>query len=100
MVEFARGADVLLVEATLNDASEDDVERGHLAAAEAIDLARDAQVGAALLVHDPPDRRPELDRLCAAAGPWIRPAVPELSLTIGREIEAGPGAALSPAARP
>ena len=32
MVEFARGADVLLVEATLNDASEDDVERGHLTA--------------------------------------------------------------------
>ena len=30
MIEFARGADVLLVEATLNDSSEDDVERGHL----------------------------------------------------------------------
>ena len=100
MVEFARGADVLLVEATLIDASEDDVERGHLTAPEAIDLARDAQAGAALLVHYPPDRRPELDRLCAAAGPWIKPAIPELSLTIGNGVEAGPGAALSPAARP
>ena len=53
-----------------------------------------------LLVHYPPDRRPELDRLCAAAGPWIKPAIPELSLTIGNGVEAGPGAALSPAARP
>ena len=72
MIEFARGADVLLVEATLNDASEDDVERGHLTAAEAIDLARDAEVGAALLVHyaaGSPSR--SWIALCAAAGPWI-----------------------------
>jgi ribonuclease BN (tRNA processing enzyme) len=87
MVEFARGADVLLVEATLNDASEDDVERGHLTAAEAIDMARDSEVGAALLVHYPPDRRAELDRLCAAAGPWIGAAVPGLSLTVGHDAE-------------
>jgi ribonuclease BN (tRNA processing enzyme) len=100
MVEFARGADLLLVEATLDDASEDDVERGHLTGPEAIDLARDAQVASALLVHYPPDRREELDRLCAAAGPWIRPAVPELCLAIGHQTEAGPGASLSPAARP
>ena len=100
MVEFARGADVLLVEATLNDASEDDVERGHLTAPEAIELARDARVGSALLVHYPPARREELDRLCAAAGPWVAAAVPGQSVTIGREIEAGPSGALSPAARP
>jgi ribonuclease BN (tRNA processing enzyme) len=100
MVEFARGADVLLVEATLTDAAEDDIERGHLTPAEAIDLARDAQVGAAYLVHYAPDRREELDRLCAAAGPWISAAFPGLSMMIGREIDVGGGAVLSPAASP
>ena len=81
MTEFARGADLLLVEASLRDAGEDDDERGHLTAAEAIDLARNADVRAARLVHYAPDRRAELEALCAAAGPWIRPAVQGLSLT-------------------
>jgi ribonuclease BN (tRNA processing enzyme) len=92
MIDFARGADVLLVEATLNDSSEDDVERGHLTAAEAIDLASAAHVGAALLVHYPPDRRAELDRLCAEAGPWIAAAVPGQSLTVGHgtDVRAAP----------
>ena len=100
MIEFARGADVLLVEATLNDSSEDDVERGHLTAAEGIDLARAAEVGAALLVHYPPDRRAELDRLCAEAGPWIAAAVPGQSLTVGQgsEARAASSAAVSDAA--
>ena len=87
MTEFARGADVLLVEATLADATEDDTERGHLTAAEAIDLARDAEVRAARLIHYAPDRRADLDRLCATAGPWIAPAVPGQSLTVGHAVE-------------
>jgi ribonuclease BN (tRNA processing enzyme) len=82
MTEFARGADLLLVEATLRDETDDDAERGHLTATEAIDLARTAEVGAARLVHYVPDRRAELERLCAAAGPWIGPAVPGLSVTV------------------
>jgi ribonuclease BN (tRNA processing enzyme) len=100
MIEFARGADLLLVEATLNDSSEDDVERGHLTGAEAIDLASEARVGAALLVHYPPDRRAELDRLCAAAGPWIAAAVPGQSLTVGHgsEVRATTSSAPSDAA--
>jgi ribonuclease BN (tRNA processing enzyme) len=98
MVEFARGADVLLVEATLTDASEDDPERGHLTAEEAIDLAQQARVRVARLVHYPPDRRAELDRLCAAAGPWIEAAVPGMSLTVGHAT--GVSSPLSPAASP
>jgi len=86
MIEFARGADLLLVEATLRDAADDDPERGHMTAAEAIDLARSAEVGAARLVHYAPERRAELDALCSAAGPWIRPAVPGMSLTVSRHI--------------
>jgi ribonuclease BN (tRNA processing enzyme) len=74
MVEFARGADLLLVEATLRDLSTDDEERGHLTTPEAIELASRAEVAAGLLVHYPPDDRAEMERLCAAAGPWIEPA--------------------------
>lgn len=84
MTDFARGADLLLVEATLRDAADDDTERGHLTAAEAIALARRADVGSARLVHYAPDRRPELEELCAAAGPSIGPAVAGLSLTVSR----------------
>lgn len=98
ITEFARGADVLLVEATLTDASEDDTERGHLTAEEAIELARDARVRAARLVHYAPARRAELDRLCAAAGPWIAAADPGMSLTVGHAT--GVSGALSPAASP
>ena len=86
MTQFARGADLLLVEATLTDAADDDVERGHLTPEEAIDLARNAGVGAARLIHYAPDRRAELDRLCAAAGPWIAAGVPDLSLTVGPQV--------------
>jgi ribonuclease BN (tRNA processing enzyme) len=85
MVEFARGADLLLVEATLRDPSEDDEERGHLTTPEAIDLASTAEVAAALLVHYPPDRRAEIEHLCAATGPWIGPAA------IGQTVIVAPG---------
>lgn len=96
MTEFARGADLLLVEATLRDTADDDAERGHLTAVEAIDLARSADVGAARLVHYAPDRRAELEGLCAAAGPWIGPAVPGLRLTISPRV--GAVGAVGPAA--
>ena len=82
MAAFARGADLLLVEATLRDAADDDPKRGHLTPDEAIELAADAQVRAALLVHYPPDRRRELEATCTAAGPSIRPAVTGLTRTI------------------
>ena len=39
MVEFARDADLLLVEAALRSADDDDPVRGHLTVDEAIDLA-------------------------------------------------------------
>ena len=53
--------------------SDDDAERGHLTADEAIDLARDAQVGAGTPRPLPAGSpRRNWMRLCAAAGPWIR----------------------------
>ncbi|MEP6638045.1 MAG: MBL fold metallo-hydrolase [Chloroflexota bacterium] len=79
MIEFARGADLLMVEATLDSADEDDPRRGHLTADEAIDLATRAGVREALLVHYPPDRQVALGRSCERVGPWIAPAVAGLT---------------------
>jgi ribonuclease BN (tRNA processing enzyme) len=82
MVEFARGADLLLVEAALRTPAGDDPVRGHLTAEEAVDLARRGHVRAALIVHYDPTRRAELEALCEAAGPWIRTAVAGLTRTV------------------
>ena len=82
VVEFACDADLLLVEAALRLASHDDLERGHLTADEAIDLATRAQARSARIVHYPPSRRPELEAMCELAGRWIRPAVPGLTMTV------------------
>jgi ribonuclease BN (tRNA processing enzyme) len=51
LVEATRGADLLIVEATLLDAGEDDPTRGHLTVDEAVGIGRDAQVGRTVLVH-------------------------------------------------
>ncbi len=96
MTEFARGADLLLVEAALRDATHDDPQRGHLTVDEAIELAIDAEARATLLVHYAPERRAELEALCAAAGGSIRPAVAGLTRTIA----APATGATSPTARP
>ena len=83
--------DLLLVEAALRSPSEDDPERGHLTADEAIDFATRARARSARIVHYPPSRRPELERMCEAAGPWILPALPGLTMTItdasGKEVQ-------------
>jgi ribonuclease BN (tRNA processing enzyme) len=82
VVEFACGADLLLVEAALRLASHDDLERGHLTADEALDLATRAQARSARIVHYAPSRLPELEAMCELAGSWIRPAVPGLTMTV------------------
>lgn len=82
MIDFTHGADLLLVEAALRTASEDDPARGHLTVEEAIDLARRADARSALIVHYDPARRAEIEALCEAAGPRIRPAVAGLTRTV------------------
>ena len=88
IADAVRGADMLLIEAALGRPSEDDPERGHLTPQEAIAIASEAGVRAALLVHYAPSRRAELEAACAAAGPWIRPAVADLALTVARSTPA------------
>jgi len=51
LVEVAAGADVLVAEATLLDAGDDDLDRGHLTVDEAIDIGVRAGVGRTILVH-------------------------------------------------
>ncbi len=82
VVEAIRDVDLLLLEAALRLPSHDDPERGHLTADEAIDIARRSGARSALLCHYAPARRPELEALCAAAGPWIKPAVAGLTVTV------------------
>jgi ribonuclease BN (tRNA processing enzyme) len=81
-VEFARGADLVLVEAALRSADDDDPVRGHLTVEEAMDLARRAEARAALIVHFDPDRLDEVEAKCRAAGPWIRPARAGMSISL------------------
>lgn len=96
-----RGADLLLVEAALGLAAHDDPERGHLTPEEAIELARAAEARSAILVHYAPARRAELEVLCGDAGPWVRPAVDGLTVTIqpaaDRASEPAPSRAPAPA---
>lgn len=106
--DAVRGADLLLVESALTSDRHDDPERGHLTAEEAIALSRAAGVGSALLVHYGPERLAELEAICGAAGPWVRPAVDGLTVTVtptaGRtksdESSAASGTGTNPAPEP
>lgn len=51
LIAAARGADILIVEATLSTATEDDPKRGHLTVDEAVDAGARAGVGRTVLVH-------------------------------------------------
>lgn len=75
IVELARGADVLILEATLEDGATDDVRRGHLDTPEAIDHVARSGVVQGLLVHYWSERREIIRDLCAASGVPVVPAV-------------------------
>jgi ribonuclease BN (tRNA processing enzyme) len=74
VVDLARGADLLILEATLETAAGDDLRRGHLTTEEAIDHAVRAGVPRALLVHYPPERLADIAARCAASGAPVTPA--------------------------
>ncbi len=65
LVAAASGADMLICEATLADVTQDEPERGHLTAEEALDHAARARVAAAVLTHYHSDRREELAAIAA-----------------------------------
>ncbi|MEX2183973.1 MAG: MBL fold metallo-hydrolase [Chloroflexota bacterium] len=82
VIAAMRDVDLLVVEAALQTSAFDDEERGHLTAEEALDLARRAHARSTLLVHYGPDRRAELEALCAASGINARPAVDGTVVTV------------------
>ncbi|MEW5989871.1 MAG: MBL fold metallo-hydrolase [Chloroflexota bacterium] len=75
LVELARGADLLILEATLESAAFDDPRRGHLTPDEAVDHAVRSGVPKALLVHYPSDRLAEIAAACAATDGLVTPAL-------------------------
>jgi len=88
VVELARGADLLVMEATLENGALDDARRGHLSTEEAIDHLRRSGARRALLVHYPSERRDAITRLCAESGLPIEPARSGMTVEVG----AGTGA--------
>jgi ribonuclease BN (tRNA processing enzyme) len=83
VVELARGADLLILEATLESALIDDARRGHLSTEEAIDHVRRSGVPRGLLVHYASERREQIAALCLASGVPVEPARSLMTLEIG-----------------
>jgi ribonuclease BN (tRNA processing enzyme) len=75
IIELARGAEVLILEATLENGATDDARRGHLDTPEAIDHVRRSGVLQGVLVHYWSERRDIIRELCAASGVPVEPGV-------------------------
>jgi len=83
IVELAREADLLLLEATLVTPVGDDPRRGHLTTEEAIDIALRSRARRTLLVHYQTARRAEIGQLCAESGAPIEAATPGMIVELG-----------------
>jgi ribonuclease BN (tRNA processing enzyme) len=82
VIELARGAEVLILEATLENGATDDVRRGHLDTPEAIDHVRRSGALQGVLVHYWSERRDIIRELCAASGVPVQPGVTGMVLEI------------------
>ncbi len=90
VVELARGADLLILEATLETPTGDDPKRGHLTTDEAIDHALRADVPRALLVHYPSERRALIAARCRErTGDLVAPALPGQVVELGGRASSG-----------
>jgi ribonuclease BN (tRNA processing enzyme) len=76
LVRIATGADLLVAEATLGDALDDEPRRGHSTGQESIGLARRAGVPRLVLTHYPSALRPALNEVADAA--------PDIHVEVGR----------------
>jgi ribonuclease BN (tRNA processing enzyme) len=75
IVDLARGAEVLILEATLENGATDDARRGHLDTPEAIDHVARSGVAQGILVHYWSERRQIIRDLCTASGVPVVPGV-------------------------
>lgn len=83
LVQAARGADLLICEATLDSAADDDPgRRGHLSLDETVDHARRAGVGRLLATHYPSARREAMAERLAEVGSWALVARPDLVVEV------------------
>lgn len=83
LVTAARGADLLVCEATLGSAADDDQgRRGHLSLDEAVDHARQAGVGRLVVTHYPSARRETMTERLAELGSWAIVARPDLIVDV------------------
>jgi ribonuclease BN (tRNA processing enzyme) len=98
VVDLARGADAIILEATLENAATDDARRGHLSTEEAIDHVRRSGASRGFLVHYASERREKIAALCAASGEPVAPATPGMVAIVSR-VGAGTDANLAGAAR-
>ncbi|HEX3428303.1 MAG TPA: MBL fold metallo-hydrolase, partial [Candidatus Limnocylindrales bacterium] len=81
LVAAARGADVIVLEATLTDADHDDPRRGHLTPEEAIDMATRADVPQTVLVHYRANLLERVEAACARR-PGAQPGHPGLIVNL------------------
>ncbi len=82
VVELARGAELLILEATLHTDEFDDLKRGHLTAEEAVDHAVRSGVPRAILVHYPVERLDAIRAICAPTNGQVLPAVPRMEIEV------------------
>jgi ribonuclease BN (tRNA processing enzyme) len=85
VIDLARDAELLILEATLETGATDDARRGHLDTPEAIDHVRRSNALQGLLVHYWSERREIIRGICAASGVAVEPSV------TGMVAEVGPG---------
>lgn len=93
LVAAARGADLLVCEATLGSAADDDpTRRGHLSLDEAVDHAQRAAAGRLLVTHYPSARRDAMTERLAELGDWAVIARPDLVVDVAAGGAASPSA--------
>ncbi|MBF8289900.1 MAG: beta-lactamase domain protein, partial [Chloroflexi bacterium] len=84
VVDLARGADLLILEATLESSLIDDEKRGHLTAEEAVDHVIRAGVPLGILVHYPSERRAAIEAICAVTDGRVTPGLTGMIVEVGR----------------
>ena len=87
VIELARNAELLILEATLENGATDDARRGHLDTPEAIEHVQRSGVRQGILVHYWSERRQIIRDLCAASG------APVVAGVTGMVVEVSPGRA-------
>ena len=82
LVDLARGAELLILEATLETSQYDDARRGHLTAEEAVDHVVRSGVPRGILVHYPIEGRARILGVCAPHDGLVVPALPDTTIEV------------------